>query len=247
MKYVHWVLQGKGGVGKTFTAFVLHQYFQGKGMEVMGVDTDVVNHSYAAYKQFNVHVLPLLKDEDQIDKEKFDAIVEMVSTMPESTCMVVDSGASTFYPATKYLKQQEIPQMFGEMGVRLMMHTVITGGQALQDTVDGLALVMKFFPGVPIVVWLNHKDGKVTHNGKRFQELEFYRKNEKLIHAVIDLPERDESTFGKNLRELLARNQTFDEALASESELYLMVKHRLKIYWRDIFTVVDAAGLLEGA
>ena len=44
---VHFVLQGKGGVGKSFVASILGQYFQVRGRDVRCFDTDPVNQTFA--------------------------------------------------------------------------------------------------------------------------------------------------------------------------------------------------------
>ena len=53
MKQIHFVLQGKGGVGKSFISAILAQFIA-KNSEVMCYDTDPVNQTFAAFKALNV-------------------------------------------------------------------------------------------------------------------------------------------------------------------------------------------------
>lgn len=43
MAKIHMVLQGKGGVGKSFIATVIAQYKRSKGQQPLCIDTDPVN------------------------------------------------------------------------------------------------------------------------------------------------------------------------------------------------------------
>jgi len=45
---LHFVLQGKGGVGKTFVSLLLAQAIAGRGKPVICVDTDPVNASLSS-------------------------------------------------------------------------------------------------------------------------------------------------------------------------------------------------------
>src|SRR5580704_6424507 len=47
---VHLVLQGKGGVGKSFVSAILAQYFRTKPVPVNCLDTDPVNATFAQYR-----------------------------------------------------------------------------------------------------------------------------------------------------------------------------------------------------
>ena len=49
---IHMVLQGKGGVGKSFIAALMAQFLQDRGRDPVCIDTDPVNATFAGY--FNV-------------------------------------------------------------------------------------------------------------------------------------------------------------------------------------------------
>ena len=72
---VHFVLQGKGGVGKSFVASILGQYFRERNKNVNCVDTDPVNQTFAQYRDLDVQRLDLLMD-GAVDQRAFDGLVE---------------------------------------------------------------------------------------------------------------------------------------------------------------------------
>jgi cellulose biosynthesis protein BcsQ len=48
---IHMVLQGKGGVGKSFVAALMAQYLQDRGQDPVCIDTDPVNATFAGYAE----------------------------------------------------------------------------------------------------------------------------------------------------------------------------------------------------
>ena len=62
---VHFVLQGKGGVGKTLIASLLAQFYLKKGGPLVCLDTDPVNGSFSAIREIDASHIKLL-DGDRI-------------------------------------------------------------------------------------------------------------------------------------------------------------------------------------
>src|ERR1041384_958119 len=131
---IHLSLQGKGGVGKSLVASILAQYFNARGKAVRCVDTDPVNRTLFQYKALNVNRLELLR-EGSIDQRGFDSLMETLLT--EDATFIVDNGASTFIPLWSYILENSAVDVLTRAGKRLYVHTVITGGQALLDTLHG--------------------------------------------------------------------------------------------------------------
>jgi CO dehydrogenase nickel-insertion accessory protein CooC1 len=77
MANIHMVLQGKGGVGKSFIAATLAQYKASKGQNPLCVDTDPINSTFHGYKALNVRRLQIM-DGDEINSRNFDGLVELV-------------------------------------------------------------------------------------------------------------------------------------------------------------------------
>ena len=136
MAKMHMVLQGKGGVGKSFIAAVLAQYMAARGHKPLCIDTDPVNATFHGYKALKVHRIEIMEN-DEINSRHFDALVELVASSQNDA--IIDNGASSFVPLSHYLITNQVPALLQEMGHELVIHTVITGGQALRDTVSGFA------------------------------------------------------------------------------------------------------------
>ena len=241
MTKIHMVLQGKGGVGKSFIAATLAQYKTSKGQKPLCIDTDPVNSTFAGYKALNVQRLQIMES-DQINPRNFDKLIELIASSKDD--IIIDNGASSFVPLSHYLISNEVPTLLADMGHELIVHTVITGGQALLDTVSGFAQIVSQFPTeVVFVVWLNPYWGAIEHEGKTFEQLKAYTTNKARVSAIVTIPTLKEETFGRDLSEMLQDRLTFDEALSMESRT-IMTRQRLKIVKGQLFGQLDSAAVL---
>ena len=232
---VHLSLQGKGGVGKTLVASILVQYFRERGMTVYPVDTDPVNHSLAQYQDLGAESLEVLRD-GRVDQRKFDALLERLLT--ESGAFVVDSGASTFIPLWYYMLENHVFECLRNAGRRLLVHSVITGGQAMADTLSGFRQVAETASERNIVVWLNEYFGHIQQDGSAFPEMAAYRDNERKILGSVEITRRNQDTFGRDVEEMIASKLTFAQALRN-GQFSIMAKQRLKIVRDDLFQQLD--------
>ena len=128
---IHMSLQGKGGVGKSLVAAILSQYLASRGQDVHGIDADPVNHTFSEYRGVRARCLSILKD-GSVDQREFDSLMERFLT--QSGTFVVDTGASTFIPLWHYVLENHALEHLRERGKRVYIHSVITGGQSLGDT-----------------------------------------------------------------------------------------------------------------
>lgn len=239
MANVHMILQGKGGVGKSFIASLLaqHQLIQNK--PALCIDTDPVNATFAGFKALNVQRLELMEG-DTVNPRKFDDLIEKIAS--SNTDIVIDNGASTFIALSHYLISNQIASMLKDMGHALVIHTVITGGQALQDTLNGFnQLVTHFNEEVKFVVWINPYWGSIQVEGKNFEDMKVYQNNKDRITAIIRIPDYKEETFGADLKEMLKAKLTFREAVAKKV-LTIMMRQRLKIISDQIFKQLNQLG-----
>ena len=241
MAQIHLVLQGKGGVGKSMIASFMAQYKRSKGHTPLCIDTDPVNASFQAYQSLKVHHLQILKG-DEIDPRSFDQVVELVAKAKED--VVIDNGASSFVPLSAYVITNQVPALLRDMGHQLVVHTVVTGGQALLDTVHGFTQLVKQFPAdVLFVVWLNPYWGPIELEGKSFEQMKAYVTNKDRVSAIIRLPDLKAETFGRDLSDMLQHHLTFDEAIAS-SGLTIMARQRLSIIKKQLFEQFSAVPVL---
>ena len=241
MAKIHMVLQGKGGVGKSFIAATLAQYKISKGQKPLCIDTDPVNSTFHGYKALGVKRLEILEG-DEINPRHFDRLVELIAESKDD--VIIDNGASSFVPLSHYLISDQVPALLAEMGHEMVVHTVITGGQALLDTVSGFSQLAAQFPAEALfVVWLNPYWGPIAHEGKSFEQLKAYTTNKARVSAIVQIPSLKKETYGMDLSNMLQERLTFDEALAMES-LTIMTRQRLKIVKGQLFGQLDNATVL---
>lgn len=220
----HFVLQGKGGVGKSFIASLLAQYLSDQKRLEGCYDTDPVNGSFQHITALGVEPVELLS-RNAINVKGVDRLVEGIVTAKQD--VVVDNGAASFLPLSRYLIENDIAGVLKQHGVGMMVHTVVIGGGNGLDTLKGLdALIQHFTPGAQIVVWVNEFFGPARYQGTDFEQTNVYTENRAKLRGVIYLRQLDPELFAPNLADLLERNMTFAEAAGSE-DFMLMEKSRL--------------------
>src|SRR5437879_9091226 len=188
---VHIALQGKGGVGKSLVSAILSQYLASKGQDVLAIDADPVNHTLAEYRGLAVSCLNLLK-EGSVDQREFDLLMERFLT--ESGTFVVDTGASTFIPLWHYILENDALDYLLGRGKRVFVHSVITGGQSLNDTLDGFEQLAETIREKNIVVWLNEYFGSVLPDGQPFREMAVCKKHANKVHGSVRIVRRTADT-----------------------------------------------------
>ena len=247
MALINMTLQGKGGVGKSFVNSLLAQYYMKRESPLQGFDTDPVNQTFAGYKAFPVKVVKLGERIDEIDPRYFDDLIEDLVELPEDGVAVIDNGASTFMPLLNYLVESQVIEMLQDAGHQVRLHSVIIGGQALDDTMNGLAAILTYLPSVPVVVWLNEYFGKIerTVPGAApipFDKSSLYKNNKDRLYGLVRLPDVRKETFGRDIEDMMRARLTFDEAVASE-DFKIMARQRLKNTWRVLDDAMEKAML----
>lgn len=241
MAKIHMVLQGKGGVGKSFVSAIIAQYKMEKGQTPLCIDTDPVNQTFTGYTALNVRKLDIM-DGDEINPRHFDMLIEWIASSKDD--IVIDNGASTFVPLAHYLISNEVPELLASMGHQLIIHTVVTGGQALLDTISGFSQLASQFPQPSLfVVWLNSYWGAIEYEGRAFEQLKAYKENKDRVSAIINIPQMKEETFGRDLSDMLQERRTFAVAI-DDPALTIMTRQRLKIFKNQLFNQLEAAAVL---
>jgi len=235
---VHFVLQGKGGVGKSLISAILVQYFGDRAGTVKPFDTDPVNDTLSQYTGFSASRVDIVDDANNINARVFDDLMEDILSS-DSVC-VVDNGASTFIPLMAYMVENKAVELLQGAGKEVTIHSVITGGQAFEDTLQGLSIMLQN-QKAPVIVWLNAFYGEVGRNGKSFVESSLYSDYKDRIRGVVHIEKGNADTFGKDM-EMLGKNKlTFEEALRSPA-FGIMPRQRLKMVREALYTQLDSIG-----
>lgn len=238
-KKVHILLQGKGGIGKSFVSIIIAQYIKQQDPDVLCLDTDPVNATFSSFPALHARPIALMESNNTINERLFDEMMEQIINTDSN--VIVDNGAASYVPLSAYLIDNEAFDVIQRAGKQVVIHSVIAGGLAQDNTVSDFgSLTVQLPEGVEVVVWLNEYLGPIEANGKMFEEMKSYLDNKHRVIAIIRLPKRTENTYGKDIDTMLKRHLTFDEALQSDI-FYVMSKQRIKIVQRSIYEQLEIA------
>jgi hypothetical protein len=228
---VHLVLQGKGGVGKSLIAAILSQYFQARKIIPHCFDTDPVNATFAQYQALAAEHINVLR-RGAIDDKRFDELFERICHL-EGIC-IVDTGATTFVPLWNYILENDILSFLAGRSRRVFVHSVVAGGQAMSDTLNGFERLAETTTEKNVIVWVNEYFGEVAKDGKPFEEFRVAQDQSHKLLGTVVIRERNPSTFGDDMRQMLAKRLTFEEAIRLP-DFCLISKQRLTIIRRELF------------
>lgn len=236
---VHFILQGKGGIGKTLVSTILAQWLAQKdGARLRCFDTDQENPTFSRYKALDVKHVPVMTDTRNIDPKRFDAL--MIDILEEDGICVVDNGANSFTPLMAYLLENDCFAMLEEAGRKVYIHTIVGGGDTLHDTATGFAATAKA-TGVPLILWENEHFGRLASpSGKVFTEAPSYLDHAARVRGRVVLAARNPDTFGADIKKMNTGRLTLSEVRESE-RFNVMEKQRIKVVFRDLFEQLDKA------
>ncbi|PRP69661.1 hypothetical protein BUE93_15670 [Chromobacterium amazonense] len=233
---IHTILQGKGGVGKSHIASIIAQAIRAIfGTLPLSIDTDPVNKTLMRYPALQARGLEILNGDNQIDSRQFDTMIEWL--LEHDGPAVIDNGATSFVPATGYLAETGAIDVLNSAGRRVVIHTVLVGGQAFSDTVSGLQALLES-TNAPIVVWENEFFGAVEKDGRRFQHSSLYNRHCDRIAGIVTLRRNSAALAGQDIAQLGIQGLTFAEAISSP-EWGTMPKHRLRTIWNDYISQLE--------
>lgn len=236
---IHAVIQGKGGIGKSFIASIIAQYIREKGLIPACFDTDQENTTFHAYKNLNVRQVDLSDENRVIDQGKFDILIEELLNI-ESPC-VIDSGANTFSPFCAYLLDNEVIDILESNGKPFFIHTIVGGGDVIEDTSNGFLSLINAFPTARIVLWRNLHYGDLvlpTEKKTSWEKTKLYQDNIERLTGEITLIRRNPQTYGEDIKRMNAERLTLKEVKSSTS-YPIMSKQRIQIVFREIFEQLD--------
>lgn len=237
MRKANFILQGKGGVGKSFVSSLIAQFYIERGDIVQGVDTDPNNATFSSIKGLNAKYLELFDAESKLNERNFDKLVENM-LLSDDANYVIDNGATSFLPLIDYISENNVFDMLADK-FEVVLHIPITGGQAQDDTISGFVQLLEKYPGVKFIVWLNEYHGKIMDkDGNDFENMDVYKKNKKAIFSLIRISSQNEKTYGFDIEEMTKANLTFAEVML-DPRFNLMAKQRLRIFKESVFKYLN--------
>jgi hypothetical protein len=231
---VHMTLQHKGGVGKSFVANCIAQYFLQCGQHAKILDADPSNKSLAAYKGLGAVSVDIMTVNNTVDSRKFDDIIDDITSTEAD--FVIDNGATNFLPFMAYLVDNNVAEVLAEHRRDLVVHVPIVGAEAMMETMLGFDdIADNLSHHARIVLWLNEAvKGLIQPGGKNFEDTQVYIKHKDRIAALVRVPHHSSELFGQDMDALLGKKLTFAEALQS-TDFRLMAKQRIKQIQKEIF------------
>lgn len=166
----------------------------------------------------NAEVAPTMKRENtfvrereqQIDRRRFDALIEMLVEDGEPF-VVMDNGQASFAPLTRYMVECEAFDILRQAGRECFVHTVIAGGQLGSSTLRGLSDTLTAFGGnANVAVWHNDHFGPVDQAGYE----QVVGRAETPVIGPIQL-HLWSKPFEDDVQDMLRNFLTFEEALRS--------------------------------
>lgn len=241
MMHVHCVLHAKGGVGKSLVASLLAQYLGRNGSAPLCIDADPLHATLAGYTGLAVRRLPWHAS-NALDARAFDTLLQWIAQAAQD--VVLDTSASIHLPLLHYLASARARPRLARIRHGWVVHSVVPGGPALLDSVNGLAPLLAQWPeATRCVLWLNPYWGALAHAGQGMEALPAYRAQRQRIAALLRLPALQEQTDGRALAAMLAQRLTFAQALATPA-MGILERQRLRQLQRALFAQLDLAMVL---
>lgn len=232
----HFVMQSKGGAGKSVVAALLAQYLKEMNHDLILIDTDPSNKTLGSYKSLNVQKIEVLNKSKLVDQGKFDGFIN--DFLENNKPMLVDTGSGDFLAINGYMIQNEIPAVFAEMGKQLIIHVPLNFGQSKEETLKCLMGLAANHPSTPIVVWENEFFGE---NETDLVKTELFKRHKNLV-SVIKIRSMNADTEEKDFAAMLQQSLTFDEVAntTDNPNFGFIQKTRIKRLKAEIWEQLDA-------
>ena len=243
MRKLHFTLGDKGGIGKSFVAVLMAQYLIDTfvGVKPICIDMDMKNKTLSRYLELDVQLIDV-RTEGDIDRSKFDILINRIDRSAEDDVIIVDVGGNVYVSMTDYMRVNEVYEMIMERGVEVILHVPIVGGGDMFPTLKTLDEVIANTPSdVMVSVWINQKNGKVEYEGKTFEESERYRDYRERIRNVTYIP-LWRPDMQVNVAAMLEAAATFEQAIRMEF-FDLMSKQRLTMARRYLYAAIEHSGV----
>lgn len=234
---IHFVMQSKGGIGKSVVSMLMSQYLLDNLGDVDLIDIDPNNKTLSSYKGLGVHQINIMKeDEELVDQSKFDGFLQNFLEK-DSAIFLVDTGSGEFLPLNSYLTLMDIPNLIQEdFQKNIYIHVPISYGQAEDDSKRCLIKLADSYPTVPIIVWENEYFGKPT---TEFAQTKAFQSIENII-GVVKIAKLNSDTFEKDFSTMIKCGMTFEEVRNDTKKFELLAKNRLNKIQKDIFAKLDS-------
>ncbi len=217
MRSIHFIGGEKGGVGKSFTARILSQFFIDTGKPLIGFDTDASHSTYSRF--YGEFVSPVsVQNETSLDR-----IIEASEDNPEAA-IVVDLAAQTSQHLLKWMQSSGYFDIAQELGIKTYMWHVMDSGADSMFLLDRL-LTQYSENDIQLVVVQNHGRG---NNYKAFEESSTYKAASQRGAKFLLIANLQDDL----VRKIDFGSLSFWAAANLKDKMKIAERHRIKI-WLD--------------
>jgi hypothetical protein len=229
MGQIHFIGGEKGGVGKSFTARLLAQYFIDRGQCFLGFDLDA---SHGTFSRFYGEFTRTIKVDDFTS---LDNLLSTAEAQPDGV-LIVDLAAQTSARLGEWIAQSDALNLFKSLGYEVFWWHVLDDGADALRLLDKLIDTYSKQP-VHFVVVKNLGRGE---NFIGFDESATYQKIVQRNGFVITL----ERLHGPLAQKIDFNNQSFWSASQVPNALSLVERQRVKVWLAAQQTQLDRLNLL---
>lgn len=240
----HFVMQSKGGAGKSVVSAMLSQYLKDFNKDLILIDTDPSNKTLGSFEGLNVEKVEVLNKHKLIDQSKFDGF--MNNFIENDKPMLVDTGSGDFLAINSYMIQNEIPSIFEELGKKIIIHVPINFGQARSETMKCLVGLARNHSSTSIVIWENEFFGE---NPEDLSEAPVMNKLSN-IAGIVKIRKMTTDTEEKDFSKMLNLGLTFEEVAISKEFGFIektRIKRIQKEIWEQLDTIFDVIAVNQQA
>ncbi|QIT20013.1 hypothetical protein [Acinetobacter pittii] len=223
---VHFVMQSKGGAGKSIASYLLAQHLKEQTQgDYLAFDTDPNNKTLTSYKSLNVTPINLINERtEMIDQSKFDILIEKI--MSQESPSVIDTGSGEFINIVNYINTSSILEILEEAGKTVYIHVIVNFGQSMKDTLISFITLLQNFPNAKYVIWKNEYYG---YSETPLEEVKLIKDNANSIHGFVTLEKLNADTHEKDFLSMIKQGLTFDDViLDGKGDFGIINKSRLK-------------------
>lgn len=230
----HFVMQSKGGSGKSVVSALLAQYLREIDGNLSIIDTDPSNKTLGSYKALDVQKIEVLNSKKLVDQSKFDGFIN--EFLSNNNPMIVDTGSGDFLAINGYIFNYGIASIFKETGKQLYIHVPVNFGQSKEETLKCLYDISVNQKDAMIIVWENEFFGENTQN---FLKPLLPKLNN--LAGIVKIRKMDTDTEEQDFSRMLEQSLTFNEIRekTDDARFGIIQKIRLERVKKEIWEQLD--------
>ena len=170
LRHVHFFLNPKGGVGKSFAARIMTEYTGG-----VAYDADENNKTMSIYRNaFDVYSVNLMQIDHAgiahgavgaVNTHSMDQFIEHLVAQKAVKHMIVDFGSHQFAPMFEYIVESDFVSVMNDNDIDTWIHVLVCGGTSQPETVQAMERMAKGFMGMrprpKMIFWQNEYFGEI--------------------------------------------------------------------------------------